>query len=61
MGNQNFASPKIPLDQDGFAVSFDLEKSSIEDLSAFYNKFGFLIFRDVIDEDEINKTVDSLW
>lgn len=58
---QTFTAPKAPLDEEGYFKSFDLATCSMEELIPFYEKYGVVVFRDVITPEEINLSIDDLW
>lgn len=33
----------------------------MEELYEFYHRYGIIVFRDVLKEEEITKTIDDLW
>ena len=49
--------PSPPFDQAGFVVSFDLEETIA--LRTFFETFGFVIIRDVLNEEEVEKTMSE--
>jgi len=49
--------PSPPFDKTGFVVSFDLEETTA--LRTFFETFGFVIIRDVLNEEEVQKTVSE--
>jgi len=56
------AHMNLPIDDEGFIVSFSLSPDSTE-VSAvqFYQKFGFVIFRDILEPEECNASQCEIW
>lgn len=48
-----------PVDSEDFVLSFDL--SQRDELKAFYQKYGFVVVKNVVDENQINKTAEEIW
>ncbi len=58
----------IPTDEDGFTVSFilssgDLKQDAEEEARArvFFDQFGFVVFRDVIDSSSCENSQQEIW
>ena len=58
----------IPTDEDGFTVSFvlssgDLKQDTEEEARArvFFDQFGFVVFRDVIDSSSCENSQQEIW
>lgn len=51
----------LPLDQHGFTKSFDIDQFDPEEARKFYQEFGVIVFDNVINEDEAERTIDDLW
>lgn len=49
----------IPLDEDGYVQSFAVEDT--EGQRAFFDTYGFVVVRDVLDSTEVDATVDEIW
>lgn len=56
-----FQYPLIPYNQESYTVSFNLDSFDPKEVSQFYKKYGFVVFDDIISEDEAEKTIDEYW
>ena len=56
---KRFEVPEVPRDEDGFVVSFSVDDE--EQYSAFFNKFGFVVIRDVLSPLECENTIQDIW
>lgn len=52
---------KLPLDAEGYTVSFDAHNFDPETVKQFYNKFGFVIFNNVLTKEEVELSIADLW
>ena len=50
---------QAPLDKEGYVQSFSLEEK--EEISKFYSRFGFVIIRDVLNEECTQKSIEEMW
>eukprot|EP00009_Paramoeba_aestuarina_P003751 CAMPEP_0201511282 /NCGR_PEP_ID=MMETSP0161_2-20130828/3751_1 /ASSEMBLY_ACC=CAM_ASM_000251 /TAXON_ID=180227 /ORGANISM="Neoparamoeba aestuarina, Strain SoJaBio B1-5/56/2" /LENGTH=379 /DNA_ID=CAMNT_0047906709 /DNA_START=124 /DNA_END=1260 /DNA_ORIENTATION=- len=51
--------PQVPKDEDGYVVSFGIDEK--ENILKFFEEYGFVVVREVIDNEQIAKTLDELW
>mmetsp|Transcript_30030 Transcript_30030/g.61273 ORF Transcript_30030/g.61273 Transcript_30030/m.61273 type:complete len:358 (-) Transcript_30030:217-1290(-) len=52
----------IPLDDDGrYSRSFSVSETGSSDAAVFFEKYGFVIFRDVISDERCDDVVDDMW
>jgi len=51
----------IPVDHEGFSFSFPVCKKDFIDARKFFDEFGFVIFRDVIEADACRSTQEEIW
>lgn len=47
------------FDDEGFAISYDLTEK--EEINKFFNIFGFVVIRDVLNDEEIKETTDEFF
>lgn len=52
-GSYEAISHKLPLDQEGYVQSFNIDDFDPEAVGNFYNRFGFVIFDNVLNQQEI--------
>jgi hypothetical protein len=55
--------PLIPprdIDDDRFIQSFSLNDDKFK-IDEFYNKYGFVVFKDVLSKNEIEDTINDIW
>ena len=50
-----------PIGSDGFVRDFDVVKDSAQDVQAFFDKYGFVVMRNVLTAEEADVTVDEFW
>jgi hypothetical protein len=50
----------IPFDN-GFVKTFNLNNFDTDELINFYNKYGFVIFDNILSDNEVNLTISDLW
>eukprot|EP01121_Diplochlamys_sp_Union-15-3_P010797 TRINITY_DN3068_c0_g1_i3.p1 TRINITY_DN3068_c0_g1~~TRINITY_DN3068_c0_g1_i3.p1 ORF type:complete len:158 (+),score=35.26 TRINITY_DN3068_c0_g1_i3:212-685(+) len=50
---------KIPLDVEGYCLSFSLEQE--KDYLQFFDEFGFVIINDILTPTEVEETVAEIW
>jgi DNA-directed RNA polymerase subunit L len=41
--------------------SFSLNDDDPKQILEFYSNYGFVVFRDILNEEEIEKSIDDLW
>lgn len=60
---QTFYHPKpIPLDDDGFVKSFNTDSDAdLVNAVAFFEEFGFVVWSEVLNEQETIETINSMW
>ena len=49
----------VAKDEEGFITSFDFD--DVEGYSAFWERYGFVVVRNVLNEKEIEDSVDEIW
>merc|ERR1711920_178518 len=54
-----FQPSPLPLDADGFVQSFDVNDAN--GITAFFEKHGLVVVRNVIDDEACCRSVDELW
>ena len=54
-------SDKIPTDSEGYTVSFDINEFDAEKVKDFFQKYGLVIFNNIIDSKEIELSIDDIW
>jgi hypothetical protein len=54
----DFQFPKVEYNAQGYTLSFDLDNFDPQEVSAFYQKYGFVVFDDVVSKEEAEKTID---
>jgi hypothetical protein len=59
IGKLCFEVPELPLDSDSFVQSFDL--SQVDEFLEFYERYGFVILRDILNKEEIDASVEEIW
>lgn len=52
---------KLPLDQEGYIQSFNIDDFDPEAVCNFYNRFGLVVFDNVLNQQEIELSIDDLW
>lgn len=55
----NLTSYHVPLDKDGYVVSFDVNDT--HGIQTFFNYHGLVAIHNVLNEQECDKTVDEIW
>lgn len=45
-----FITQKLPLDSEGYTVSFNVNEFDAKAVGDFYQKFGFVIFNEVLSQ-----------
>mgnify|MGYP001034898200 FL=1 len=59
-GNDEIFHPDpLPLDSDGFIVSFNLEQE--EELLKFFEKHGVVVISNVLTDEQCQRSVDEVW
>lgn len=56
-----YKSVSLPLNEKGFALSFNIESCKSKEILKFYEEFGVVVFENILNEDEIKRTIDDLW
>jgi hypothetical protein len=57
----NYPPPReIPVDEGGFTAAFPVEEASTA-ASSFFEEWGFVVFENVLGEDECEATVSEIW
>ncbi len=54
-------SKKLPIDEEGYTKSFDLNNLHHEQATNFYKEYGLIIFNNIVEEETIEKTIDDIW
>ena len=50
---EKYRSPEIPLDEEGYFQSFDINTCTTQQISEFYQKYGLVVFRDAISPQDV--------
>ncbi|KAN0026265.1 hypothetical protein ACTFIV_007249 [Dictyostelium citrinum] len=50
---------EVQKDVEGYITSFSVEQPT--EYTEFFNKFGFVVIRDVLSKSECQKTIDDIW
>lgn len=50
---------KVPLDEEGFVVSFSSEQT--EEYLAFFQRWGFIVVSDALTEEQCHETFEEMW
>jgi hypothetical protein len=48
-----------PIDEEGFVVSYELSDET--NIKRFWEDYGFVVIRNLITDDQINRTIDEMW
>jgi len=46
-------------DQEGFCKSFEISQE--KEIKEFFQKYGIVVVKDVVDEEQIQRTIDEIW
>lgn len=49
----------VPLDSDGYIISYEADDHN--GIQQFFNCFGFVVVRDVLNQQECKATIDEIW
>jgi len=49
----------LPIDKDGYVKSFTYDQR--EEIIDFLNEYGVVVVRDILSNDRINETINSIW
>jgi hypothetical protein len=52
---------KIPLDEEGYVQAFSIDEFDPQAVLAFYQKYGVVVFNDVLSKEEVERSVRDLW
>jgi hypothetical protein len=58
---QGYWSGPLPLDAEGFTVSFDINNFDSETVRQFYEEYGLVVFDNILTPQEIDLSIDDLW
>ena len=50
-----------PIAKDGFVVDFDPEIDSVTDIKGFFDRYGFVVIRNVLTDEEADSTLEEFW
>ncbi|MDP2439634.1 MAG: hypothetical protein Q8P67_28115 [archaeon] len=50
---------KVPLDEEGFVVSFSSEQT--EEYLAFFQRWGFIVVSDALTQEQCHETLEEMW
>jgi len=50
---------EVPRDAEGFIKAFDVDES--EEMKEFFDKFGFVVVKKALNEEECKDTIDDIW
>eukprot|EP01089_Gocevia_fonbrunei_P020695 TRINITY_DN7773_c0_g1_i1.p1 TRINITY_DN7773_c0_g1~~TRINITY_DN7773_c0_g1_i1.p1 ORF type:complete len:370 (+),score=80.55 TRINITY_DN7773_c0_g1_i1:124-1233(+) len=56
---KKFQVENAPLDSEGYVESFNVEDE--ESWMTFFNKFGFVVIKEILSTEEIEKSIDDIW
>ena len=51
----------MPNTEKGFTVSFDINNFEPKEVAQFYHTYGFVVFDNIVTEEQAEKTIDELW
>ena len=54
-------SGKIPHDKEGFTLSFDINHFDPAKVQQFYQQYGLVVFDNVLNKEEVDKSISNLW
>lgn len=56
-----YCPPKyeVPRDSQGYIQAFGVEET--KEIKQFFEKFGFVVIRDVLTKEECDVTIDDMW
>jgi len=54
-----FESPLVPRDDEGFVTAYAVE--DVAGIRQFFDKYGFVIIKDVIDNEQATALLDEIW
>ena len=57
--DQSFQLASLPVDADGFIVSFRVEQQ--EEMLAFFEKHGAVVVADVLSDEECQRSIEEVW
>ncbi|GAM24732.1 hypothetical protein SAMD00019534_079070 [Acytostelium subglobosum LB1] len=59
--DKEYCPPKyeVPVDNEGYLASFSIDQ--IHEYRQFFNDYGFVIIRDVLDLESCQSTIDDIW
>ena len=52
---------KLPVDQEGYTVSFDINDFDRTTVKQFYDKFGLVVFNNILNHEQVTKSINDLW
>ena len=56
-----YYSGSIPLDKQGYVVSFDINDFDAEKVAAFYAEYGLVVFDNILTQKQIDESISNLW
>jgi hypothetical protein len=57
--HEAFKGKKLPKDEEGFVQAFTV--GQLEEAQKFFEEYGLVVFKDVLNESEIEQSVNSIW
>lgn len=51
--------PTVPKDTEGYVIAFDCNQ--VQDFLKFFDEFGFVVIKNVLNENQIKNTIDEIW
>jgi len=61
MESKDWEIPTVPFDDEGFVKSFDITADSIDEVRDFFGTYGFVVIRDVIEQELVAEIEDDIW
>ncbi|UJR38237.1 hypothetical protein I4U23_030910 [Adineta vaga] len=58
-GNDEIFQPDLPVDSDGFIISFTVEQQ--DEILAFFEKHGAVVVSNVLTDEQCQRSVDEVW
>ncbi|KAG2388928.1 hypothetical protein C9374_014328 [Naegleria lovaniensis] len=53
--------PHVPLTSDSYCQSFNVDTCSDEEIQQFFSKYGFIVFDNVLNQDQVQATVSDIF
>jgi len=55
----NYQRKEMPIDKEGYIESFTSNQT--EEIKNFFDEYGVVVIRDLLDQEEIERTKDEVW